>query len=959
MSRGPVYLSRHEYKKVQPEDKAKESMHHDGSMAKYMEHKNRKLGEQFAQQAADAAALGPSLQGQEAKLFAGISIHVNGFTTPSHQELKQLMAIHGGNFENYYSRSRVTHIVCSNLPDAKVKQYDRERNPTPVVRPEWVVDSLKAGAVLPIHDYVLWQLREAPGQRSIKAFAEPSPHKSAPSLTASAPAPLEPPPSGPQLQALSRESTPSNALSDSDADELQAADEARVWDADGEWEASDYRPRASDQLNLAKATGSAAEPIAARHDPDARPLTSHAASASDREAQRIAAAARAACDVLKGAPRSSADDPNFMETFFKSSRLHFIGTWKARIEALHATMAVSAPVPQQAMPSVHAESGQRSLFMGSTASRAAERSIIHLDMDCFFASVAALGNPAFEGKPLAVCHSSSAQGTGEVSSANYEARKYGLKAGMFIAEAKRRCPALIVMPYEFDKYEAVSEAVYKILLKYTACVQPISCDEAFLDVTGLGDPEQVAASMRADIQASTGCTASAGIGPNMLVARMATKRGKPNGQFRIPSSAAGDYLNDMEVSDLPGVGWSMARKLESIGIAHVRDVKQRSKAVLQRELGTKSGSMLWNFAHGRDDRPVDPPKARKSVGAEVNWGIRFGSDADSDKFLDELAGEVAARMAAAGVRGRSITLKLKRRKAGAPEPIKFMGHGVCDNLSRSVTLSRFTSAAADLAAEGKAMLRALRVPAQQIRGVGLAVTKLDTDAASLSAKPAGPVPKAAPPPSAYTPADDRGWQEFVTAASPLGKTTGSPVGSDDEAPSLHLDLRIDSDAAGEDDDDGWMHADLTDGWHRQAGDDLGDQDSDQAGDAVDKASEESSQPPVLDPEEQARLAALKGKQPMLEDASDPAAQPPPQAQPLTSVDASVLDALPLAMKRELERAYGVQDLHSPPAKRKRGGGRGTLSRPHKQTTLSSRTTSAAPQQLPAVPALQQPRMHAR
>ena len=128
------------------------------------------------------------------------------------------------------------------------------------------------------------------------------------------------------------------------------------------------------------------------------------------------------------------------------------------------------------------------------------------------------------GKPLVVCHSNSAKGTGEVSSANYEARAFGIKADMFIADAKRRCPDLIVMPYEFDRYETVSEAVYRILLSTTACVQPISCDEAWLDVTGLGDPLKIANDVREAIWQATGCTASAGIGPNMLVARLATRK---------------------------------------------------------------------------------------------------------------------------------------------------------------------------------------------------------------------------------------------------------------------------------------------------------------------------------------------------------------------------------------------------------------------------------------------------
>lgn len=181
-----------------------------------------------------------------------------------------------------------------------------------------------------------------------------------------------------------------------------------------------------------------------------------------------------------------------------------------------------------------------------------ERAIIHLDMDCFFAAVAAVGRPEFHGKPLAVCHSNSAQGSGEVSSANYEARAFGVGAGMFIAEAKKRCPGLVVVPYEFDKYQHISEQVYRILMRYTGCVQPLSCDEAYLDVTGLGDPEDIARRIRSDIVTTTGCTASAGIGPNVLLARLATKKGKPNGQCRVRMHQALEFLGDLPVEELPG-----------------------------------------------------------------------------------------------------------------------------------------------------------------------------------------------------------------------------------------------------------------------------------------------------------------------------------------------------------------------------------------------------------------------
>ncbi|GFH09343.1 uncharacterized protein HaLaN_04458, partial [Haematococcus lacustris] len=278
-------------------------------------------------------------------------------------------------------------------------------------------------------------------------------------------------------------------------------------------------------------------------------------------------------------------------------------------------------------------------------------------MDCFFASAAVVGYPELQGNPLVVCHSNSSKGTAEISAANYEARAHGIKAMMSIGEAKTRCPNLLVVPYMYEKFQTISEQVYRLLLRTSSAVQPLSCDEAYLDVTGLGDPELLAAALRRDIQANTHCTASAGIGPNILVARLATRRAKPNGQYRVTSTQVLPFLADLPLSDLPGVGWAQQQKLAENNLTTVRQVWSSSKEQLQRILGEKTGSALWAHAHGRDDRQVEPPKARKSVGAEVNWGIRFDSYEDAEHFLAELAQEVAARMATAGVQGKTVTLK--------------------------------------------------------------------------------------------------------------------------------------------------------------------------------------------------------------------------------------------------------------------------------------------------------------
>ncbi|KAF8057676.1 REV1 [Scenedesmus sp. PABB004] len=709
------------------------SMHHGGSFKTYFAVKNLKLQEQFE---AQALAATPA-----SALFRGVSIHVNGLTVPSHLELKQIMALHGGRFETYYHRGRVTHIVCANLPDTKLKQLAHARDPVPVVRPEWIVASLRAGQVLPVKDFLLPGLRDAPGQRQLFEFARHA-------ADALAPAEVYPALGQRQQQAQQQQGQQQQEQQQGQQGqqpEREQRGQGLQEQSAGEAELEPQQPAPQPQQAPPLQPQQAAPPQpqqAAQQAPPPQPE-----QASLQAARATAAGLRAACDLLKGPPRSTADDPQgFMGSFFRSSRLHFIGSWKARIEAL------MAEAPQQQQHAQHAQA-QRAQAQRRPAAAAGprgaggERVVVHIDMDCFFAAVAAVGRPEFAGKPLAVCHSASAAGSGEVSSANYEARRCGIRAGMFMAAAKAACPGLLVVPYEFEKYEEVSEQVYRILLRATPLVAPLSCDEAFLDITGLTqDPHAYVAAIREEIRAATQCTASAGIGPNMLLARLATKAAKPNGQALIAAGGeARQVLGDLEVGELPGVGYSLKGKLAELGITHVRQVWSSSKEVLMRRLGAQTGASLWAHAHGLDERRVEPPRARRSVGAEVNWGVRFAADADAQAFLKELCGEVAARLAGGGVRGRCITLKIKRRQAGAPEPAKFLGHGVCDNLSRSVTLGRFVAGAGELYDQAAGLLAAMRIPAPEIRGVGITVSKLDSDAASLSARPSGPAPaKVAP-----------------------------------------------------------------------------------------------------------------------------------------------------------------------------------------------------------------------
>ncbi|CAI7847325.1 unnamed protein product [Closterium sp. NIES-54] len=430
-----------------------------------------------------------------------------------------------------------------------------------------------------------------------------------------------------------------------------------------------------------------------------------------------------------------------------------------------------------------------------------ERVVVHVDMDCFFVAVSLLSHPHLRGKPVAVCYggrgsrsgrtppaashsmtgdagtggagvgvgagggggntavaaaaAAAPGGTAEVSSASYEARAFGVRAGMFLREARRRCPQLQLLPYDFEAYERVADEVYAILHRYAPVVQCLSCDEALLELTPISntssssstaagavvaaaEPEAVVARMRAEIEARTGCTASAGIAHNIMLARVATRKAKPNGQFRITKDKALDFLQELPVSDLHGVGWVLSSKLHAASIRTCGDLRALSCASLQAEHGVKTGDMLWRYARGMDDRAVVPAggknnqqgpvaAARKSIGADVNWGVRFRGQEDAEKFLRDLVGEVCARLHAAGVAGRSVCVKVMVRAKGEPvEPLKFMGHGRCDTCSRSRSLGPAATADPNaLFRAARALFLAVGANVVDVRGVGLQVSRLE------------------------------------------------------------------------------------------------------------------------------------------------------------------------------------------------------------------------------------------
>ncbi|KAJ8013296.1 hypothetical protein DPEC_G00051790 [Dallia pectoralis] len=328
----------------------------------------------------------------------------------------------------------------------------------------------------------------------------------------------------------------------------------------------------------------------------------------------------------------------------------------------------------------------------------------------------------------------------EIASCSYEARQAGVKNGMFFGQAKLLCPSLQSVPYDFLAYKEVALALYDTLASYTHNIEALSCDEALLDGSALlaelgVTPDELASAIRADVKERTGCSASVGMGSNILLARMATKKAKPDGQYLLRPEEVDDFIRDQTVTSLPGVGRSMGGKLASLGVRTCGDLQQVSLQRLQKEFGSRTGQTLFRFCRGLDDRPVRSEKERKSVSAEMNYNIRFTQVDEAESFLTNLSMELEKRLQGAGLKGRRLTLKVMVRKAGAPlEPSKYGGHGICDNLARSVTLGQTTDSGQLIASEVIRLFHTMRLEVQDLRGVGLQVQLLE----GAHSEPSGP-----------------------------------------------------------------------------------------------------------------------------------------------------------------------------------------------------------------------------
>ena len=349
------------------------------------------------------------------------------------------------------------------------------------------------------------------------------------------------------------------------------------------------------------------------------------------------------------------------------------------------------------------------------------RKIIHVDMDAFYASVEQRDDPALRGKPLAV---GSAQRRGVVAAASYEARAFGVRSAMPSITAQRRCPELLFVPPRFEVYRAVSQQIRAIFADYTDLIEPLSLDEAYLDVTedrqALGTARAIAEAIRARIRAETGLTASAGVSYNKFIAKMASDQNKPDGLCVVPPHRGAAFVGSLPVRRFHGVGPVTAAKMERLGIATGADLCERSIEFLREHFGS-SADYLHGAARGVDDRAVQPDRPYKSVGAERTFDDDLSDLSTLETQLERVLDAAWVRVERAGVRGRTATLKARYADF------------------RTITRARSQSMPfADKAAFGQAgleLLRALFPLDAPIRLIGLTLSSLNEDGADVPLPP--------------------------------------------------------------------------------------------------------------------------------------------------------------------------------------------------------------------------------
>lgn len=342
-----------------------------------------------------------------------------------------------------------------------------------------------------------------------------------------------------------------------------------------------------------------------------------------------------------------------------------------------------------------------------------QRKVIHIDMDAFYASVEQRDNPELRGKPVAV---GGARERGVVAAASYEARKFGIHSAMPSVTARRKCAELIFVKPRFEVYREISQQIRAIFADYTPLIEPLSLDEAYLDVTdnlqGLPTATAVAEDIRARIRAETRLTASAGVSYNKFLAKLASDQRKPDGIFVITPKMGPAFVETLPVGKFHGIGPATSAKMNGLGIHTGFDLKAQTLAFLQQHFG-KSGPYYYSISRGIDERPVRPDRVRKSVGGENTFFENLHDKPAMHEALATIIDKVWRHCDKANVRGRTVTLKLRYQDF--------------EQLTRSRSLSHPIGSQDELERVSFELLDALFPMSKGVRLLGVTLSSLDED----------------------------------------------------------------------------------------------------------------------------------------------------------------------------------------------------------------------------------------
>ena len=504
--------------------------------------KKAKLEEQFLEEAQAEFK-------DTSSIFKGVAIFVNGYTDPTSDELRRLMMKHGGIYHHYLRPQQTTHMIATNLPYSKIVMYMKCKNPLPLCKPSWITDSIEAGKLLDFRKYLLYSQCTKTQPHLLNMFKPKISHQGNTNVNS---------------ESCKTSSLQQNEIQLSTVLDKNCiiSESSAVPSTSKTNDSSTEKPPTREKFELLTNSYSEKNPSEISKFP------------IDKESPTKKKSSNSNCSK----------NSDFISEFYNNSRLHHIATMGATfkdyinelrnknnrnfpgLDRLIVESKFNRPGPSTKNDS---DSDEDIFAIDPSPNEMIQENVImHIDMDCFFVSVGIRNRPELKGLPVGVTHAKgnkppsitnrNEEGSySEIASCSYEARKAGVKNGMFLGQALKLCPNLKTIKYDFDGYKEVSYALYDTLATYTLDIEAVSCDEMYVDCSeilrksGL-TPLEFADIIRKEIKKKTGCPVSTGFGSNKLQARLATKKAKPDGKFYLKDGDVLNYFGNLNVKDLPG-----------------------------------------------------------------------------------------------------------------------------------------------------------------------------------------------------------------------------------------------------------------------------------------------------------------------------------------------------------------------------------------------------------------------